>query len=270
MRFLSLIACAALALAQSQPQTFPTPEAAAGALIHAAANNDTQALAAIFGPQGSMLSSGSPEQDKAERQEFSSIAMKEHKLERDAMTPNRMILSIGSEDWPFPVPLVRQNGAWHFDTASGTQVSRARRIGADELDAVEICSGYVGAQMQYAQQHRMQEYASRMDLLGALVPDGLIQASSATPKPYHGYYFRVLTAQGPDASGGAHNYLVKNTMLGGFAVVAWPANYGVTGVHTFIVNQDGIVFQKNLGRQANNLVPPVRSYNPDRTWHPVH
>ena len=270
MKSLALIFCTALAMAQAQ-KTFDTPEAAAEALIHAAADNDAAALTAIFGPQGStIMTGGSPGQDKAERDEFASIAKNKHRLQRDSMNLDRMILCIGNEDWPFPVPIVRQNGQWHFDTAMGREAMQARRIGADELDVIEICAGYVGAQMQYAQQHKMQEYAPKLDALGNLVPAGLIEASSANPKPYHGYYFRILSEQGANASGGAHNYVVKNTMLGGFALVAWPADYGVTGVHTFIVNQDGMIYEKNLGRPANKLAPPVTRYDPDRSWRPVY
>ena len=268
MKFLTLMFCATCAFAQ---RTFETPQAAAQALIDAAASNNTPTLAAIFGPQGkTILTSGSSEQDRAERDEFSSIAKNKHQLQRDSMNPDRMILSIGSEDWPFPVPIVRQNGQWHFDTAMGEQVMQARRIGADELDAIEICAGYVGAQTQFAQQHGMQQYAKKLDELGPLIPTGLIQASSSNPQPYHGYYFSVLTAQGRNASGGAYEYVVKGTMLGGFALVAWPAEYGVSGVHTFIVNQDGTVYQKDLGRAANKTTPSVTRYDPDTSWRPVY
>ena len=271
MKFLTLVFCASLAFAQ---RTFETPEAAAQALIDAAASNNTPTLAAIFGPQGkTILTSGSPEQDRAERDEFASIAKNKHQLQRDAMNPGRMILSIGSQDWPFPVPIVRQNGQWHFDTTMGEQVMKARRIGADELDAIEICAGYVGAQTQFAQQHGMQQYAKKLDELGNLVPAALIQAGAAgssNPQPYHGYYFATLTSQGRNASGGAYEYVVKGTMLGGFGLVAWPAEYGVTGVHTFIVNQDGMVYEKDLGRPANKLAPPVTRYDPDSSWRPVY
>jgi len=269
MKILVLFA-SVFALASAQ-QNYPTPDAAAAALIDAAANNNGGALTAIFGPQGaSILSGGSPERDKAERQEFASIAKSKHQLERDSMNPDRMILAIGSEDWPFPVPIVRQGGQWHFDTAMGKQMMQARRIGADELDAIEICAGYVGAQMQYAQQHRMQEYAPKLADLGQLIPAEMIAADSASPRPYHGYYFRVLTSQGPNAGGGAHNYVVKDTMLGGFALVAWPAEYGVTGMNTFIVNQDGMIYEKNLGKPLNPSQPPVKTYDPDKSWRPVY
>jgi len=264
MKFLTLILCSSIGFAQ---QTFQTPDAAAQALIDAAAGNNTAALNAILGTQAkTLLTSGNPRQDQVEREEFASIAKNKHELQRDSMDSDRMILNVGSEDWPFPVPIVRKNGQWHFDVAMGDQVMKARRIGADELDAIEICSGYMGAQQQFAQQRGMQHYAQKMEELGTLVPPGLIQAASSNPKPYHGYYFAILTAQGPRAAGGEHEYLVKGTMLGGFGLVAWPAQYGVTGVHTFIVNQDGTVYEKDRG-----LTPAkVARYDPDPSWKPVY
>lgn len=285
---ISLLGCAAILLAQGQ-KTFDTPQAAADALIAAAADNDTAGLDALFGPQAkSILSSGNAAQDKSEREEFASIARNKHELQRDSMTSNRMILSIGTEDWPFPVPIVKKDNGWIFDTSMGELAMQARRIGADELDAIEICAGYVGAQESYGH-HREEtgksstlQYAKRImstpghhdglywDGEGSLVPKGFAEASTDHPKPYHGYYFRILTAQGADAPGGAHNYVAKDVMIGGFALVAWPAEYGVSGIHTFIVGMEGVVYEKDLGQPANNLVPKVTRYNPDRTWSPVN
>jgi hypothetical protein len=284
---ISLLACAALMLAQAQ-KTFDTPQAAADALISAAADNNTAQLDSILGPQGkTLLTSGNPAQDKSERQEFSSIAKNKHELQRDSMNANRMILSVGNEDWPFPVPIVKKNNTWMFDTSMGSLSMRARQIGAGELDAIEICAGYVGAQQAYSQRRDSRDdsvlqYAKRIqstpgkqdglywDGQGALVPHGFAEAATDHPKPYHGYFFRVLTAQGPNAPGGAHNYMAKDLMIGGFALVAWPAQYGVTGIHTFIVNTDGVVYEKDLGAPANALVPPVTRYDPDKTWTPVN
>jgi hypothetical protein len=196
-----------------------------------------------------------------------------------------MILTVGEENWPFPVPLVESNGKWRFDSAEGRVEMRARRIGSDELDAIEICAGFVGAQQAYAtrirDEHGVLEYAQQIrsspgkhdglywEGADALVPEGFAEAESrgaAKPKPYHGYYFRVLKAQGPDAPGGSHNYVTKDSMIGGFALAAWPAEYGVTGIHTFIVNQDGIVYEHDMGPGA----PPLPRYNPDKSWMPVH
>ncbi len=290
MRLITAIAICALCAgvtAQAQQKTFDTPDAAAKALIAAAGDNDTATLNAIFGPKGaSILTSGDAAQDKAEREEFVSIARQKYQIEPDSMNRNRAILSIGDDDWPFPVPIVKTNGKWSFDTSLGTIMMRARRIGADELDAIEVCTGYAAAEVEYAEQHGGTQYALRIvsssgkdDGLYSdahpLVPHEFAEAaadgvSNLKPKRYHGYYFKVLTAQGPDAPGGRHNYLVRNSLMGGFALVAWPAQYGVTGVHAFIVNQDGVVYEGNLGRPKNPLVAPVERFNPDRAWKAVN
>jgi hypothetical protein len=203
------------------------------------------------------------------------------------MNANRMILSIGNEDWPFPVPIVKKNNAWMFDSSMGALAMRARRIGAGELDAIEICAGYVGAQEAYSQRRdthdeSVLQYAKRISSTpgkhdglywqgqDSLVPQGFAEASTDHPKPYHGYYFRVLTAQGPNAPGGAHNYMAKDMMIGGFGLVAWPAQYGVTGIHTFVVNMDGVVYEKDLGPPSSGLASPVTRYDPDKTWTPVN
>jgi hypothetical protein len=287
MKLLVTMAALAAALAaQTQPKTFDTPDAAAKALIAAASTNDTAGLNAIFGPKGaSILTSGDAAQDQAEREEFVTIAQRKYQLERDSMNPDRMILSIGDEDWPFPVPIVKANGKWHFDTAMGATMVRARRIGADELDAIEICTGYATAEKEYAEQHAGAGYARRMmstpgkddglyseahprvpTRFAQSVEDGV---TNAKPKRYHGYYFKVLTAQGPNAPDGPHNYLVKNVLLGGFALVAWPAEYGVTGIHTFLVNQDGVVYEGRPNRPANPLQAPVAQFNPGPDWKAV-
>ena len=251
-------------------KTFDTPDAAAKALIQAASNNDTAQLAAIFGPNGgSLLTSGNPEQDKAERQEFSSVATKKYQLEKDSMTNDRMILSIGSEDWPFPVPIIRKDGKWSFDSEMGRMSMQARRIGANELDVIEACAGYVGRQEEYAKQHNM-HYASTIKGLANQVPKEFIDATGSNPKPYHGYYFEVLKSQGPNAPGGSTNYVASKEMTNGFALIAWPAEYGVTGVHTFIVSRDGIVYEKDLGQPSHAKFAPLVVYDPDNTWMPVN
>lgn len=283
---LSFVALAAMLAAQFPQKTFDTPDAAAQALIEAASSNDTAALNAIFGPKGAaLLTSGDSAQDQAEREEFVTIARRKYHLERDSMNPDRMLLSIG-DDWPFPAPIVKAGGKWHFDTDLGATMMRARRIGADELDAIEICRGYVTAEKEYADQHAGAGYTRRMVSTPG-TDDGLYaeahprvparfaesvedDVSNAKPKRYHGYYFKVLTAQGSDALGGRHNYLVKNSLLGGFALVAWPADFGVTGIHTFVVNQDGMVYEGKPNRPANPLQAPVAQFNPGPDWKPVN
>jgi hypothetical protein len=200
------------------------------------------------------------------------------------------IIAIGSEDWPFPIPIAHSKDKWYFDASLGAVEMRARRVGANELDTIEICAGYVQAQMEYAAQvrdkHGMLEYAQRiagaqgqLDTLywggsaEPLVPkafaDAAVEAgkgAEARPKPYHGYYFRVLRAQGPNAAGGRHSFVVKDSMIGGFGLVAWPAHYGVSGIHTFMVNQDGAIYEKDLGNPVAATSTTVVSYDPDKSW----
>ncbi|MGA2740180.1 MAG: DUF2950 domain-containing protein [Bryobacteraceae bacterium] len=283
------LACAAASNAQER---FDTPEAAVQAVIDAADAHDAARLSAIFGPGAKeILTSGIAAQDQAEQTEFAHLARAKHRLEISPMNPNRAILAIGDEDWPFPVPLMRTKGKWSFDASETPAEMHARRIGTHELDAIEICHAYVEAQQTYASEDRdkdgMLEYAphlmsapGRQDGLyweGAsepLVPVGLAQAAwegaqKGHAKPYHGYYFRVLDGQGSHAPGGAHNYAVKNKLIGGFGLVAWPAEYGVTGIHTFIVNQDGVVYENDIAPIPGKPAPPITRFDPDDSWHTV-
>jgi hypothetical protein len=283
------LACAAPSIAQER---FETAEAAAQAIIDAAANHDSARLTAILGPQAKgILTSGTANQDRNEQGEFARLAQAKHQIEVSPMHPNRAILSIGDEDWPFPVPLRRTDGKWSFDASEASIEMKARHIGADELDAIEICHGYVDAQMKYAAQDRdedgMLTYSARLMSTpgrhnglyweGAsepLIPSGFAHAAwegarKGDAKPYHGYYFRILTGQGPDAPGGAHNYMVKDKLLGGFGLVAWPAEYGVSGIHTFIVNQEGLVYEKDIAPVPGKPPLPITRFDPDRSWEPV-
>lgn len=282
---LAFAACAPVTFAQ---QRFDSPEAAVQALTEAAERHDAAQFTAIFGPSSKgILSSGNPAQDRAEQTEFARLAVDRHRIEISAMNPNRAILAIGEQDWPFPVPMVRTNGKWSFDASETRAEMRARRIGTDELDAIEICRGYVEAQRQYAAEDRdkdgMLEYAARLlsspgthDGLywqgdGALIPEAFARAAweraqKGNAKPYHGYYFRTLDGQGPEAAGGAHNYLIQNKLIGGFGLAAWPAQYGVTGIHTFIVNQDGAVYEKDRIPVPGKPFIPIARFNPDHSW----
>jgi hypothetical protein len=280
----------AITLAQA-PKAFDSAEAATQALIDATEKDDVAALSALFGPGGkAVLTSGVAEQDKKERAEFARLARDRHELQPDPLNSAVTILAVGSEDWPFPIPIVRDKDKWYFDASRGAVEMRARRIGANELDTIEICAGYVEAQTEYAahvrDKHGMLEYARRIagaqgqfdrlyrgESAAPLVPKAFADAEAETekggeaqPKPYHGYYFRVLQAQGPNAAGGKHNYVVKDSMIGGFGLVAWPARYGVSGVRTFIVNQDGIIYEKDLGNPRTSLSTSVSSYDPDKSW----
>jgi len=283
---------AAMAVACTAQQRFDSAEAAVQALIDAVDHHDAARLTAIFGPQAAgILTSGTATQDRNEQTEFARLARDKHRLEISAMNPNRAILAIGDEDWPFPVPIVRIKDKWSFDASETPVEMKARHIGANELYAIEICQGYVEAQLKYAAEDRdkdgMLQYAARLmstpgkqDGLywqGAsepLVPEGFAHAAWDGPrkgqaKPYHGYYFRVLEGQGSNAPGGSHNYFVKNKLIGGFGLVAWPAEYGVSGIHTFIVNQNGVVYEKDIEPVPGKPALPITRFDPDHSWHPV-
>jgi Protein of unknown function (DUF2950) len=260
--------------AQAAPKisqkTFESPEAATQALVDAASKNDVASLKSILGSSAKgILTSGDPKQDEAERQEFAKIAAEKHHLEQSSMNSNVMVLLIGDQDWPFPIPLLHDGQKWRFDSARGAVEVRAREIGSNELDAIEACAGYVSMQQAYAAKKRTaagtQEYAETV--ASSQVPSELANAAGDHPtRPYHGYYFKALKAQGPNAPGGKHSYMIGKAVIGGFALVAWPANYGVTGIHTFIVSQDGVVYEKDLGARP---AAPVTSYDPDPSWMPV-
>lgn len=295
----SMSVCTALLFAFALPswaqQRFDSAEAAAQAVIDAAAAHDGARLTAIFGPQAKgLLTSGNPSQDQNEQAEFSKLASDKHQLVTDPRNPGRVILSIGEEDWPFPVPIVRANGKWSFDASETKVEMAARRIGTHELDAIEVCAGFVDAELKYASgahgKDGVLEYAPHImstpghsdglyvdGAADPLVPRGFAEAAwdgaRKSAKPYHGYFFRILDGQGPNAVGGAHAYTAKNRLLGGFALVAWPAQYGVTGINTFIVNQDGVIFQKDIpppaGAADGGAPPPITRYDPDPSWRPV-
>jgi Protein of unknown function (DUF2950) len=216
-----------------------------------------------------ILTSGDPKQDEAERLEFAKIASEKHHLEKSSMSSHVMVLLIGDQDWPFPIPLLHEGERWRFDSQRGATEVRARQLGANELDAIQACAAYVGVQEAYAAKKRSAagtvEYAE--SVASSAVPKEFAAASGPNPThPYHGYYFRVLKEQGPSAPGGQHPYMMGKTMMGGFALVAWPATYGVSGIHTFIVNQGNVVYEKDRG--ARSAIPPT-SYDPDATWMPV-
>ena len=289
---LKLTPFVAAALLHAAPQesqtTFATPLEAIQATIDAAEHNDTAGLRRLFGPAGKdILESGDPSQDTDVRAEFARSAHEKLQIETDPTNPDRVTFAVGEQDWPFPVPVVRKDGKWRLDPVGGRLEILARRVGRDELNAMDICRGYVEAQLEYASKDRdrdgVLEYAQTImsaagksdglysdDATESLVSKAFAAAAGAgKPEPYHGYYFRVLKAQGPDAQGGAFSYVVKGEMIGGFAMVAWPAEYGVSGVHTFIVNHHGVVYEKDLGAGTAALARQMTRFNPDKSWKPV-
>jgi hypothetical protein len=289
-----LIATLTTGLALLGQQTFSTPQAAAQALVDAAAKNDTAALLKLFGPGGKdIVQSGDAADDKTAREEFAAHARTKLQVEPDHDNPNRAVIVVGDRSWPFPVPLLHKNGQWFFNAAIGRVEILARRVGRNELAAIDVCRAYVEAQMEYASRDRnangVLQYAQHIistpgkkDGLyyegqpETLVPKSfadaaavLLQGKGKTPMPYHGYFFHILKAQGPDAPGGAMDYMVKGSMIGGFALIAWPAEYGVSGVQTLIVNHQGVVYEKDLGPQTATLARQTTLFNPNKSWKPV-
>jgi hypothetical protein len=272
-------------------QAFDTPQQAADAIVQASAAGDVATLEKILGPGGKdIVVSGDPVEDKNNLEKFAAKAHEKMSVSVDAKNSKRATLLAGNDDWPMPIPIVQNNGKWRFDVAQGKHEILARRIGGNELDTIDILRGFVDAQKEYASELRngakTHQYAQKwistpgkQDGLSWNGPDGkpagpigdeiaklLAEGYSNKAEPINGYYFRTLTAQGPNARLGARNYIVDGAMIGGFAAVAWPAKYGSTGIQTFLVNNDGDVYQKNLGPDTAKIVAGMKTYNPDKTW----
>jgi hypothetical protein len=277
----------------STVETFDSPQAAADALVNAADKYDISTLERIFGPEGDdIIHSGEPARDKERAAEFAAKAREKMTVSTDPKTPDRAVLVIGADDWPFPVPVVKHGDRWSFDSKAGLQEILYRRIGGNELDAIAICEGYVEAQDDYAVMKRsdggVPQYAQRIistpgkqDGLAWQNADGtwggpigeriaeIIEKGYAKGEPYHGYFFKILKGQGPAAPLGKLDYVVNGLMIGGFGLAAAPAEYRVTGVKTFIVSNDGVVYEKDLGPNTLEEFKKMEVFNPDDTWHPV-
>jgi hypothetical protein len=272
---------------------FDTPEAAVAALVGALEKNDLAQLTGLLG-QGSedLLSSGDAVQDASDRATFLAAYGAKQALVDEG--PDRKTLVIGENDWPMPVPLVKRDGKWVFDGEAGIDEMIYRRVGANELGAIDVCRGYVSAQLEYASEGRDGDpagiYALKLisdegmhnglywptaegepespagAFVAAAAAEGYRAAEGDARTPYHGYYYRMLYAQGANANGGARDYFKGGLLTEGFALVAWPADYGSSGVMTFIVNQDGVVFQKDLGEDTAIAVESIQVFDPDSTW----
>ena len=281
--------------AASKQKSFATPEDAVKALIAALKADDNKEILAIFG-EGSkdLMYSGDPVSDKERRKKGIGAFDKKNSLVKEG---EKMVLVIGENDWPFPVPLVKQGEKWIFDTKAGRVEILNRRIGQNELSTIRTMHEIVDAEREYAMVDRdgdgLVEYAGKFlsdpgkknglywqtkegeepSPLGELVAKakagGYTKRSSEKPEPYNGYYYLMLNKQGKDASGGAFDYVVKGKQIAGFAVVAYPAKYGNSGVMTFMVNQDGVVYQKDLGRNTEKAAKAVKKFDPDKTWKKV-
>ena len=271
--------------------SFPSPQAAVDALVAAVKAGDTDGIVAVLGEEGRELaSSGDAVADAATRQRFTTAYDEGHELKGEESA--RAVLIIGKDAFPFPIPIVATAGAWHFDTPAGAEEILDRRIGENELAAIEVLRAYVDAQREYAEADhdgKGQQYAQRLlssdgkhdglywpaaeseppSPFGPLIAEAQSEGyrkQADRPQPYHGYLFRILTSQGKDAAGGARDYVVSGRMIGGFGLIATPAEYGNSGVKTFLVNQDGVVFEKDLGPETTNLAAAVTNFNPDAGW----
>src|SRR5271165_3864947 len=283
-----MILLSAMVCAQEQGQkTFATPEEAGKALYDAIQAGDQTTVGAILGPSSSskILSSGDPVQDKNHREIFLQRYGQMHRWAKEINGEEALIL--GAENWPFPVPLKSNAGQWYFDTPAGLKEILFRRIGRNELAAMRVCYALADAQDQYFE--AKQQYAQRIisepgqqnglywkaaegepeSPIGPLVAEATSKGYGGehdTPQPFYGYYYRTLTAQGANVKGGAKSYIVDGKMTGGFAYVAWPAEYRNSGVMTFLVGPDGTVYEKNLGPKTADLAKAITAYNPDKAW----
>jgi hypothetical protein len=287
----------AAAASQPKQKEFDTPKQAADALIQVAANFDVAAAKEILGPDSEdIVSSEDPVMDKNRALAFAAKAKEKNSIEIDKKNPNRAILLVGNDDFPLPIPIVKRKGKWSFDTKVGREEILNRRIGSNELDAITICRGFVDAQQEYAlEKHddsKVNQYAQRVissagkhdglawqnadGTWGGPIGEGVAKAleqgysvPQGQPKPYHGYYFKILKGQGPAAPLGQMDFVVNGAMIGGFALAAAPAQYRVTGVKTFMVGPSGVVYEKDLGPDTLKVFQGMERFNPDKTWRPT-
>ena len=296
--FAPLLLALPVRLLAAGEERFGSPQAAVDALKAAVEASDTNALHAIFGPAGHALLSVDVVEAAEERELFMSRV--KEKVNLVSQSDSKEVLQLGADGWPFPIPLVKQDGQWFFDSEAGREEILNRRIGQNELGAIGVCRAYVQAQREYASVDRtgdgVLEYAQHLrstpgthdglywssrtgdelSPLGPLVAQAWVEGYRHKTKilteeqsPYHGYYFKILTRQGKHAPAGKYNYVINGHMIAGFALVAWPAEWGNTGVMTFIVNQQGKVYQKNLGPKTPSIAHAMTTYDPDNTWTPA-
>jgi hypothetical protein len=296
LRVIALVVGLAVASGCAKPPAkeagFATAEDAVNALVTALQANDLTAVQALLGPGSEeLLDSGDAVQDASDRADFLAAYAAGHALIDDG--PDRKVLEMGEDDWRMPIPVVKRDGRWQFDGEAGIDEMIYRRVGGNELGAIDVCRGFVEAQIEYASEGRDGDpagiYALKLisdeGLHNGLYwpagegepesPAGPFVAAAAAEGyrsvegervPYHGYYYRLLYAQGPNANGGARDYFKDGLMTEGFALIAWPAEYGSSGVQTFIVNQDGVVFQKDLGEDTATAVESIQTFDPDSSW----
>jgi hypothetical protein len=283
--------------ADGKQKSFKSPEEAVKALIDAVKGNDAKELLTIFGPAGKeLISSGDEVADKTGRDRFAKAYEEMNKLVNE--NDKKVILHVGNEEWPFSIPVIKKGEHWFFDTKAGKEEILNRRIGRNEFNAIQVCLAYVDAQREYVLKNRngekLREYAQKFvsergkknglyweakegeeqSPLGPLVAKAAKEGytgkkSGDKPTPYHGYHYKILKAQGKNSAGGEYDYIVKGKMIGGFALVAYPAEYGDSGVMTFIVNQDGVVYEKDLSKDTEKIATAMKKFDPDKTWKKV-
>jgi hypothetical protein len=278
--------CAGSMAQQPGQKTFSSAEEASQAMVTAAKSNDEKAMLDILGAEGKQIvSSGDDAEDAENRANFVERYQEMHRLvkEPDGIT----VLYIGAKNWPTPIPLANKGGAWYFDTEAGKKEILYRRVGRNEMSTIRVCDELVAAEKEYSTAHQ-NEYAAKifsdegqhnglywkpaggeaLSPVGPLVAAAVTESSaSSAPTPYRGYYYRILTRQGKYGPGGSKNYVVNGKMTGGFAFVAFPAEYRSSGVMTFIVSQDGTVYEKDLGKKTEALAKTMKEYNPASSWH---
>jgi hypothetical protein len=283
--------------AGTPPRQFTTPTEAAAALIQAAEKFDERALVQILGSDGkALVTSKDKVADRKNSVDFAAEAHQHQRIEMDS-SGTRAILSVGASDWPLAIPIVKEGDTWRFDAEAGSREILARRIGENELDAIAVCRGYVQAQREYARTRhdgaRVNQYAQHIistpgkrdglawrgpdgswqgpvgEVIARAIEEGYRDSPKERPQPFHGYYYKVLKGQGPAAPLGQLDFVVEDAMIGGFALVAAPAEYFVTGVKTFIVSHDGIVYEKDFGADSLKSFTSMERYDPDSTWTPV-
>lgn len=284
---LALLGAGPLFAADAGEKVFPTPDEAAKALLTALKDDDQPALLTIFGTGAKdLVTTADPAEAKRQRRKVYDLG--QQALALNKLNPGLIVVTLGHDGWNFPIPLVAQGSGWRFDVAQGREELINRRIGMGELNAIALCRVYVNAQKQYYSRDRdgdgAKEYAQKFgstpgkhdglywaeDKEQGPSPFGPLMAEAGTQRkqgdPYRGYYFRILTSQGPNAAGGAQDYVVNGHMTGGFALIAWPADYASLGIMTFMVNQNGDVYQKDLGKDTAAAAAAITSFNPDSTW----
>ncbi len=303
LRFILVTAVISIALftagetgaAAAKQKTFDSPEAAVDALVKATGENNVQELLSLFGPGSKpVVTSGDEVEDRQFREQFVKSYAEKHRLETGQ--DGKVTLIVGSNDWPMPIPIMKTGGRWRFDTRAGTKEILCRRIGGNELSAIQVALAIADAEREYADRMRADAgepaYAQKFESgpgkkdglywetapdekpspLGPLVARASGEGYSGTvggKAPYHGYLYRILKSQGKNADGGAYSYVVNGKMIGGFALVAYPAVYRVSGVHTFVVNHDGVVYGKDLGNKTADIAASMTAFDPDKTWKKV-